>query len=277
MKKVALHFMTTPLHLPPLTPRTMLRLLSLAGILAALTSAISRAGESVLLQAVDIRGDCRGGVPESRGETRQSEGTIEMTAHGTEFGHHCGEDQGHFAYAEMKGDFDVSVQITALSNHGATRPKGQLTPAKGGLMVRESNDPAARYVAIWAVSNDDPDHYPDAYHFDARLDPAAWLGSEPEGRFVYGYINRKKHGDLFVRNFPNVWVRLKRDGKMFSAFISRDGKTWSPTSTPGFSIDLPPVLQVGVALSSSPEGKTNARSTATFTNLKGFLVGRGAR
>jgi hypothetical protein len=222
------------------------------------------------LSSIDSRGDCRGGIPEAGGATRQTGGTIEMTAYGSEFGHHCGQDQGHFAFTRVEGDFDVSVQIASLTNHGARRIRGQLTPAKGGLMVRENNDPAARYVAIWAVSNDDPDHYPDAYHFDVRRQREAWLGSQPEGDFAYGYINRKKHGDRFVRNYPNVWIRLKREGNTFSSFISRDGKSWSATSTPSFSLELPNSLHVGVALSSSPEGRIDARSTAKFQNLTGL-------
>jgi len=250
--------------------RTVASVLVITATIALLARSEARADLTPVLKAIDIQGDCRGGVPELRGGTRQTDNTIEITAYGTEFGHHCGQDQGHFAYVPIEGDFDVSVQIAELTNHGATRPKGQPTPAKGGLMVRDGNDPAARYVAIWAVSNDDPAHYPDAYHFDARLDPAAWLGSKPEGRFLYGYINAKKHADLFVRNYPNVWVRLKREGTTFSSFISRDGKTWSPTSTPGFSLTLPHVLHVGLALSSSPEGKPNARSTAIFKNLQGL-------
>ena len=116
----------------------------------------------------------------------------------------------------------------------------------------------------WVLVLDD-----DAFHFDARLAHGAWLGSQPKGEFVYGYINRK-HGDLFVRNYPDVWVRLKRTGDQVAAFVSKDGKIWASPSTPAFELPLPEVVYVGVALSSAPEGSFEARSTATFKNLSGL-------
>jgi hypothetical protein len=224
-----------------------------------------------LLASVDHRGHCRRGSPARPGETvvHAAERGLSLVAYGSEYGHHCGQDQGRFAYVALEGDFDVAVRVAAMTNDGARHFKGHPTPAKGGLMAREGNGPADRYVAIWAVSNDDPDHYPDAYHFDARLLREAWLGSQPKGSFVYGYINRK-HGPLFTRAYPDVWVRLKREGSRFSAFVSRDGETWSPPSTPSFELDLPRVLMVGAALSSAPESAFDARSTATFRDLRGL-------
>jgi hypothetical protein len=136
-------------------------------------------------------------------------------------------------------------------------------------MAREGSGPADRYVAIWAVSNDDPEHYPDAFHFDVRHTREAWLGSKPKGAFEYGYVNRK-HGDLFTRDYPNVWVRLQRQGKRFSAFVSKDGKDWRQPSTPAFDLELPAILYVGLALSSAPESAFNARSTAIFRDLRGL-------
>ncbi len=223
-----------------------------------------------MFTAVDIRGECRGGAPKYPGQTSQREGRVEMSAHGSEFGHHCGEDQGHFAFVEARGDFDVSVQVAALSNGGAQRYDGRRTPAKGGIMAREGTDPGDRYVAIWAVSNDALDHYPDGYHFDARLDPGAWLGSKPEGRFAYGWLNRRRHGHLFFRNYPEVWLRLKRAGNEFSSFISMDGKSWIETSIPSFEVAMPETVVLGLGLSSSPEGDRNALSHAVFQNAKGF-------
>lgn len=225
------------------------------------------------LTSVDHRGDCRKGRPNSDGQTRILDDgrTLELIAHGSEYGHHCGEDQGRFAFVELIGEFDVAVQVVSVTNEGAKRYDGLKTPAKTGIMAREGNDPGARYVAIWTVSNDDPAHYPDAVHFDLRKSPGAWLGSEPKGEFVYGYVNRRvPDPPLFERDFPNVWLRLQRKGNRFLAFISNDGKDWKPTSTPAHKIEFPESLSVGVALSSAPEGGFNAKSTARFRNLTGL-------
>jgi len=242
-----------------------------------------------VLNGVDLRGDCRGDKSKYPGKTEKVGETFALVAHGTEFGHHCGQDQGHFAYTEVEGDFDVSVQVVSLTNGGAQRYDGHATVAKGGLMVREGNDPGARYVAIWAASNDTENNvmhkYPDAFHFDVRLDSEAWLGSKPEGRFRYGVLN-SRDGDWFKREYPNVWLRLKREGNKFFAFVSKDGKTWNGslriqqgkswvvTPSHAFEVELPRVLNLGVALSSAAEGHPNARATAVFQDVRGFPPAR---
>lgn len=239
----------------------------------------------VALESVDHRGNCRGGTPSVDGETKVTAApgkgadkgkgaalAIDLTAYGSEYGHHCGEDQGRFAHVSHTGDFDVSAQVMAITNNGAQHFKKHATPAKAGIMARESNEPDARYVAIWAVSNDAGDLYPDSFHFDLRKSKKAWLGSKPKGDFVYGYANKRdlpKPG-MFVREYPNVWVRLVRKDNRFSAFVSKDGKTWEPTSTPTHELDLAPTLVVGVGLSSAPEGKFDAKSTARFENVRGL-------
>jgi len=243
--------------------------------------------EAQALSSLDFRGDCRyvRGAPSTPGETKvRDEGrTIELIAHGTEFGHHCGQDQGRFAFATVKGDFDVISQIEQVTNRGATQfYSDHRTSAKAGIMAREGNSPGDRYVAIWAESNDGDGA--DAFQFDLRKVPGAWLGNQPkeckrphEGdeacNFVYGYVNRERpRPDLYKRQYPNVWLRLKREGKAFRAMISQDGKTWNPTSTPSQVIDLSETLYVGMALSAAAEGQFNAQAEAVFKNVHGLFA-----
>jgi hypothetical protein len=222
-----------------------------------------------MFTSVDHRGFCRRGTPATDGSTKAgAPREWHLVAHGSEYGHHCGEDQGRFAFMKVSGDFDVAVQVAAIENGEEMHFKGHRTPAKAGLMAREGNAPGDRYVGIFAVSNGALDHYPDSFHFDVRHRPKAWLGSEPKGAFQYGYLNRK--GSFFDRRYPNVWVRLTRKGHTFAAFASRDGKTWVATSRPSFEVGLPRTLLVGLALQSAPEGRADARSSATFRNLRGL-------
>jgi len=170
------------------------------------------------------------------------------------------------------------VQVAHVTNNGASQfYSDHRTSAKAGIMAREGNAPGDRYVAIWAESNDGDGA--DGFQFDLRKVPGAWLGNQSQEckrpheceaacGFVYGYVNRERpRPDLFARPYPNVWLRLKREGKVFHAMISRDGKTWSRTSTPSHQIEFPEKLYVGVALSAAAEGKFNARAEAVF---KGF-------
>jgi hypothetical protein len=237
------------------------------------------------LNSIDIQGRCSyvKGAPTSPGMTTISDDgrTVELVAYGTEFGHHCGEDQGRFAFTPRSGDFDVIVQVGSVAN-GATQVKGHRSRvAKAGIMAREGNAPGDRYVAIWAISNDALDHNPDAYQFDLRKSPGAWLGNqstecnaphecEDTCAFVYGYINKKVHGHLFDRNYPNVWLRLMRKGTKFFAMIGSDGKTWHPTSQPFHEIEFNDQLLVGVALSSAAEGKVDQRANSVFKNIEGL-------
>ena len=58
------------------------------------------------------------------------------------------------------------------------------------------------------------------------------------------------------------WVRLVREGNLFSAYHSTDGTTWSLVGSD--SISMASTVYVGVALTSRD---TAQRATATFTNL----------
>lgn len=237
--------------------------------------------------SIDIAGNCTyvNGAPTMMGATRvnASEGRIELVAYGSEFGHHCGEDQGRFAFKKVKGNFDVIVRIESLTNRGATHfYDARKTPAKAGIMAREGSGPSDRYVAIWAVSNDAFDHFHDAFQFDLRKEAGAWLGNQavdcraphecPEAcSFVYGYVNPCiPNPDLFFRSYPNVWIRLKRDGDRFAAMISKDGKDWHLTSQPSHTIKFPDELSVGVALSAAAEGLADQKAEAVFANLDGL-------
>ncbi|RPJ59295.1 MAG: hypothetical protein EHM23_14555 [Acidobacteria bacterium] len=259
------------------------RTLASAVIIAATFMLPSLVAQS--LSSLDFRGDCSyvRGTPTSPGETklRDDGKTVELVAHGTEFGHHCGEDQGRFAFTVLEGNFDVVVQIEHVTNHGAKQfYSDKRTLAKAGIMAREGNQPADRYVAIWAESNDG--HGADAFQFDLRKVAGAWLGNQAKDcrrpheceeacGFVYGYVNHERpQPEFFERQYPHVWLRLKREGKIFNAMISKDGETWHRTSTPSHQIEFPEKLFVGVALSAAAEGHFNARAEAVFKNIKGL-------
>ncbi len=219
------------------------------------------------LDSVDLRGDCDGGRPDTPGETLTVEDlrSYDLTAYGSQMGHSCGEDQGRFVHLQVEGDFDVSVQIPFMDNFGLLQGE-QAHPVKAGLMVREGLEPPARYIAIWAVQPSD-DYFPDAFHFDFRSQQGAYLGVNG---FDYGFLNQ---GDeIFQRQLPNIWVRLRREGPRVYGFASEDGQTWIAPSLAWFDHDFGPTLYVGIAASSAANGGYDARSVTRFRNLSGFDV-----
>ena len=218
-------------------------------------------------QSVDLKGQCRQGTPEGAGETVVVEegAAYDVTAYGSEIGHHCGQDQGRFVYTELAGDFDVRAQITEMNNFGALHFKQHSTPVKSGLMVRQGLQPGDLYIAIHAASPDE--HYPDAFHFDMRREPGGWLGIE--GTFFYGYLNNG-HA-IYQRQYPNIWVRLQRVGTTLRGFASQDGQTWvAPQGHAEYTVDWGSTLLVGLSSSSAPEGSFNAKSVTRFRQVSGF-------
>jgi regulation of enolase protein 1 (concanavalin A-like superfamily) len=146
----------------------------------------------------------------------------------------AGSDQFHFAYRQLTGDFDIRVQITSVS----------LTQAKAGLMARESL--AANSRNVFAGIGVD-----DAYRLAVRD------ATGGRTRNIY------KSGTPVL---PNVWIRLKRVGTVFSAYTSTNGVTWHHIGNATMS--LPETLFFGMAVSS----KSNTTSaTAEFRNLADFV------
>ena len=83
----------------------------------------------------------------------------------------------------------------------------------------------------------------------------------------WGFQSRIETGDVsYRRDGPSGdalgWVRLVREGNLFSAYRSTDGTTWSLVGSD--AISMASTVYVGLALTSHD---TAQRATATFTNL----------
>lgn len=259
-----------PPRAPPILKRKgneMLR--SPLGFAIVLVVGSAHAAEDPFL-SVDHLGDCYG-VPTRAGTTRRLDGgkAYALEAYGSEYGHHCQQDQGRFVYQEMEGDFDVHAQVAALTND-----TGQ--PAKACLMVREeADDPRSRFAAIMALA-DVPfgrrhdGAFPNSFTFDVR--PIVGGNLKNKG-FRYAGPPIKER-----RRFPHVWLRLKRKGDRVTAFVGKDGKRWEeiPPENPRIGLPSLPLgrrVAVGMCLSSTPEEKPEVRAQARFAHLTGFRKG----
>jgi hypothetical protein len=119
------------------------------------------------------------------------------------------------------GNFEMTVKVTDY-------PKNE-DGSMAGLMVRESLNPGARYAAIGVV-NVGGQPYFQAVVRDAvgavPIDPCG--GTSSAGGFGDG-----------------VWVRIIREGDVFTFYVSTDGDTWNTSgclqaTIPGFSASAMP-------------------------------------
>jgi regulation of enolase protein 1 (concanavalin A-like superfamily) len=111
---------------------------------------------------------------------------------------------------------------------------------KAALMARESLDAGAREV--YALTGSGTKGQRMGYRSTAN---AAAIGTGSA-----------------ARTFPNVWLRLKRAGNVFTTYTSADGVNW--TTLGSVTIAMPSTMYVGMAVSSFSSTTT---ATAQFRNL----------
>jgi len=156
-------------------------------------------------------------------------------------------DEFNFGYMKIKGDFDVSVQIKSL-----TKPH-QYT--KAGIMARVDLSDNSQHAYFQVFPDNTPrNKNKGGCEFQYRL--------EKGGEMKAIYPNFETAGNKFDVNFPNTWIRLKRNGDIFESYISRDNKNWELYST--FEQKLPTGLLVGLAVTSH---NSEDFTTAVFSNL----------
>ncbi|MBL9174300.1 MAG: lamin tail domain-containing protein [Verrucomicrobiales bacterium] len=135
------------------------------------------------------------GSPGSPGSTRISGPVIEMNTGSGGIGPRL--DQFHFASTPDTNDFDVSFCVTRLD------PTDVL--ARAGLMVRDSLDSNAPFVGVFTS-------------------PTA-VGTHLLHRTSPGSIPIQT--GLYPPNLPQAWLRLRRQGDLYTAFAGTDGIHWT--------------------------------------------------
>ncbi len=145
-------------------------------------------------------------------------------------------DRLQFAWKPLTGDFDLRVRLD-----GVTVSDPFL---HAGLMARESTDANARFAAAFASSMQL------GCFFEARSTAgAATTVAAPRGGFR--------------ANYPQTWLRLRRQGQTLTGFAGVDGQTWVQLGSQNFT-GLGSTLYLGLAVAS---GNTNRLATARFRDL----------
>jgi fibronectin type 3 domain-containing protein/regulation of enolase protein 1 (concanavalin A-like superfamily) len=141
-------------------------------------------------------------------------------------------DEFHFAHRQRAGDFDVRVRVQSLTAaHDWT---------KAGLMARESLSESSRNVFVMATPG------ASGYRMSSRFSDGGTTLATGTG----------------IVSYPSTWVRLKRQGNVFTGYRSTDGINWQLVGSR--NISLPDTVHFGMAVTSHNTGKT---ATAQFRDL----------
>jgi regulation of enolase protein 1 (concanavalin A-like superfamily) len=172
------------------------------------------------------------GSPDARGFVigDSAAGAYTVQAGGGMFGIRA-SDNFHFLHQTLNGDGTIIAQVAMNQQYEF--------PAEAGVMIRESSDPASKFVAMTIAPGG-------GAQIQFRKGNGA-LGTTGDGM-----------GPLTAR-----WVKLVRDGSFFKAYLSQTGTdgTWMLAGTT--YVDMGRTVEVGLAAVGSDEGAL----TSTFTNV----------
>jgi hypothetical protein len=223
------------------------RLLWSVGAMKSAASDAAKSKDAMLkgwtgtLQSADV------GNPSSAGSAKAMPGGIAVIGGGKDIWGTA--DEFHFTYQKQAGDFDVAVRVKSL-----TAPQ---LYARAGIMAREDLSADSRHVFFLVFPDNRPRHNnTSAYEFQYR----DTKGGGSKG--IYPPAQDSGATPLFPVEFPNAWLRLKRTGNEFLAFVSSDGKNWKKYSS--YSLDLPQSVYLGLAATSHTP---DATIDAVFSDL----------
>jgi len=207
--------------------------------------------------------------------------SINLKGYGTMFGMHNNSDEGRFCYTQIKGDFDIIIQVdTVMSSSGQAF-------AEGGLMVRKDLDPKGLMVANFVTSNN-YEGETDQYTFMFRkkeggsIEPVwniieNFYGEHTFGTPMFGYSARGwSTNNSPKRNFPYVWLRIIRQGNTYKGYRKygsrEDWGKWEEMSE--ITIDLGNEPYAGIALSANHHKLNPSGSTGDPASMSEIAVSK---
>ena len=174
-------------------------------------------------------------------------GAYTMTASGRDIWET--QDSGFFAYVAYTGDFTCTVRIESL------RMANLYT--KAGIMVRETMHAESKNVFFVAFGDNGPRRNNNG---GCELQYRDSLGGES---FAV-YPEKTPGGQTsFPATYPDVWLRLRRSGSVFSAQFSNDGETWLDYGT--HTAEFARAALLGVCLTAHDESQQTECRFSAFT------------
>jgi cysteine-rich repeat protein len=144
-------------------------------------------------------------------------------------------DAFHYLYQQREGDFDARVRVSSLAFTHYW--------AKAGLMVRSSLAAGSANTFV--------------------LVPANGLHTYHQRRLTDGALTQAITGPAAA--FPNVWLRLVRQGNTVRSFSSNDGANWTLISEN--TLPLGPSAYIGLAVTSHNQGNATTAALSALTIL----------
>jgi len=153
-------------------------------------------------------------------------------------------DAFHFAYMPLSGDGQIIARVV-------DKGYGSNAWSKGGVMIRETLEPDSRHVLMVVTGGNGK-------------------GKAFQCRPITGSSSLSSHGGAQVS--PPIWIKLTREGHLFTGYFSTDGVTWEqqPDGTDGYMTPVPAEIYmatdvyIGLCVTSHVDGEVR---TYTFDNV----------
>jgi regulation of enolase protein 1 (concanavalin A-like superfamily) len=177
------------------------------------------------------------GSPALAGSATAAGGTFTVTGAGSDIWNTS--DQFRFVYQPVQGDTEIVARVASL--------QGPHTYSKAGVMIRAALTGPSQNAFVGATRS------------------AGWTVQ-----------HRHTSGATSTTNEPKPagaapgWVRLVREGSLFSGYYSPDGSSWTLLGSQ--NVTMGSTVYVGLAVTSVNVGAT---ATATFTNVTVRTPGGG--
>ena len=155
-------------------------------------------------------------------------------------------DAFHFVYKQVAGDFDVKVRVESVDYVTDNY-------AKAGLMVREDKYANSRNMHIVVEPTTGANVTEVNYREVSNGKTAAWPNSSAIGPVSY----------------PNAWLRLVRQGDLFTALRSINGVDWEVRGKMSPAQPYPTTVLVGMATTSH----NNTAGKVTTAKYHDFSIG----
>ena len=141
-------------------------------------------------------------------------------------------DQFHFTYQTMPGDGTITAHVRNMENTSVF--------CKAGVMLRETLNTDSRHVFC------------------------EWLANAKAETIRRTATAGASSADQIASVTTAPWVRIRRDGNVFTSSYSVNGTTWIPIGSPQTISGLPVTLYAGLAVNSHDATLTNE---ATFDSV----------
>lgn len=158
------------------------------------------------------------------------------------------KDEGYFAFKQIEGDFDISVQVISLTPVNLY--------AMAGIMARADLSKKSPHVFFQVFpDNQQKENNNGGCELKYR--------TEDSNQTKIIYPDTETSGNKYNIDFPNTWIRLKRKGNIFKSYISHDNTNWYIYSV--HTQEMPEKLLVGLAAASNSKTVT---TKAVFKDIQ---------